>query len=674
MHDWYQMPALILTILLLPAFGHLYLRTRDIRNLLWFLAFLCVVVRMVLLYSTGNWEFLSDSTPWSAALGQASALLAAALFLGSLSPLSFRVGRIRVLYAIPYILPLIAYAIVSHLLYHHARPGAVMFWVLPALVFTSIVVGVLWDQAKGSLPTWVGTIICIAAGAAALWFYFHAGLYWPLIVAESATYLISALLVLSVFRRVSPGVLLTFLGFVAWGTPALLLWQRFQQPEANLLLLRLIVMAKVATALGLILLALENELAVNKAAGERELRARRELQAYTDLILSRRRLEDFDRQADQVCQAIAANSRFAQAALLLLQPTGMYRLAGSAGLEPDVVHALHALAARIVPSEFLIPGSAPLALENSLALQLDLRPWMLPGDDLEQLGFTSALAVPLRGDSAPEGVLLLAGMRHLSDREPLRRDDLAALETLAARVQSVRSQTRMLERLIDSEKFAGLGQLAGNVTQQLNDPLTVVLGYASLLQDSATLEAHDRLSVEAILGAARSMRNTLESLQRVARTPNGYLTAVSVAELLTDMEHLHRAEFVQRDIEFRVDIQPDLPRVLCDPHQLRQAVLHCLQFAMDSVEMAQPASRRCVELHAKVSDPHIRIIVTHTGPAFAHPERAFDPFVPAQAAAGETIGLGLSLCASIVRENNGQVSATNLHPVGAAITMELEAA
>ena len=55
---------------------------------------------------------------------------------------------------------------------------------------------------------------------------------------------------------------------------------------------------------------------------------------------------------------------------------------------------------------------------------------------------------------------------------------------LVARLQAVRSQTTMLEKLIDSEKFAGLGQLAGNVTQQLNNPLTVILGYASLLEET----------------------------------------------------------------------------------------------------------------------------------------------------------------------------------------------
>ena len=60
---------------------------------------------------------------------------------------------------------------------------------------------------------------------------------------------------------------------------------------------------------------------------------------------------------------------------------------------------------------------------------------------------------------------------------------------LAARLQATRSQTMLFEKLIDSEKFAGLGQLAANVTHHLNNPLTVILGYASLLEETASLDA-----------------------------------------------------------------------------------------------------------------------------------------------------------------------------------------
>ncbi len=670
MQDWYQMPVLVLTALLLPAFGYLYVRTRDIRNLLWFLAFLCSVARMALLYPAATWDMAGNSPAWAAAVGQALAMLAAGLFLGSLSPLSFRVGKYKILYAIPYILPLMVYAALSHGLYQHTQPTGFMFWLFPALGMISLAAGILWDHEKGSLPTWIGTTVCLFFGGLAYWVYFDDGLNWPLILAEAGTHIITAMLVISVFRRFSLGVAISFLGFLVWSLSILLIFPYFHSSAVNLFLLRSFVLAKVATALGLILLTLENELEANTAASRRERRTRKEMEAYLGLTLSRRRLEDFDRQADEICRTVSEQSRFEQVALVLLHPTGLYRLAGSAGIDSATARALSALAGRIPVAEFL--PLSPLAAEGSQTLKLDLHPWMKPGDDLERLHFTSTLAVLMTGRSATEGALLLSGLK--DEAEPLRSDDLVPVERLTARMQSMRSQTRMLEKLIDSEKFAGLGQLAGNVTQQLNNPLTVILGYAALLEETPRLDAQERKAVEAILLSARSMRSTMESLQRVARAPSGQLTVISVGEMLSDMERLHRSEFLQRSIEFRLSIAPGLPQVRAHAQQLRQAVLHCLQFAMDSVETLSEASDRSVRLEATVESGHVQILIAHSGPAFEHPERAFDPFIPSQAAGGETAGLGLSLCATIMRDNRGRASAMNLSPSGAAIVLELQPA
>jgi signal transduction histidine kinase len=246
---------------------------------------------------------------------------------------------------------------------------------------------------------------------------------------------------------------------------------------------------------------------------------------------------------------------------------------------------------------------------------------------------------------------------------------------LAARMQAVRSQTMMLEKLIDSEKFAGLGQLAANVTQQLNNPLTVILGYASLLEETSSLDPQERKGVASILTEARRMRSTLESLARISRHHNDQLAAVSLTELLADMEELHRSEFLRRSIEFRLSMAPDLPRVLCHTQQLRQAVLHCLQFAITAVEKQGPAQAdaKIIRMEATCEASIVQILVAHTGPGFVDPERAFDPFVPAQANE-ETAGLGLSLCATIMREHNGRASAVNLEPRGAAILLEIKAA
>lgn len=673
MANSYQLPAFVLTALLLPAFVQLYLRSRDTRTLLWLLGFLFACLRMLQVYQFGLWDFSNPQIyPWIAAAGQTSALIGSTLFLASLSPLSFRFSGRRILYAVPFIIPLALYAILIDGVYHGEMPISMAFFIFPALGALALFVGCFWAFSRGSMPTALGLTLCIAMGGISFWICISIRGSWPLVFVESALHLTTALLVFYVFRRLTPGTILSGLGFFAWALNGTVIAHRFiSDPAIVLGMQNFSILGKVVAAVGMIVLALEDQLAIKETAKDRERRARNELEAYTKVVLSRRRVEDFDRQANQICQNITANSRFAQAALIFLQASGQYRLAGAAGFDDAALNALESLTARIPAAGFLGPGSSPPAAEHSQSFALSLEPWLLPGDDLERLHLTEVVAVPLSGRSSADGALLLAGLRDPSQR--LSAVDLLPVEVLAARIQASRSQTMMLEKLIDAEKFAGLGQLANNVTRQLNNPLTVILGYASLLEVTPAMSPQERKGVEAILTEARNMRTTLESLSRMSRSQSDQFTAISVTELLSDMEQLHRSEFLHRAIDFRLQVAPALPRALGNAQQVRQAVLYCLQFAIEAVENSDSPTEKSVRVEATAESDSVKILIAHTGPGFLHPTRAFDPFVPAQAA-GETAGLGLSLCATILRENNGRISAMNFEPRGAGIVLELQAA
>jgi signal transduction histidine kinase len=532
------------------------------------------------------------------------------------------------------------------------------------------------------VPVWIGVSFSAVLGVFAILVCCLQGAAAGLTFVECVNLQLAAVLLVFVSRRFSPGVFLSVLGFLAWSLACLhVLHLVGQNALLDLDLTRVIVMAKVVAAVGMIMLALEDELSSNKAAQHRERSARRQLEAYANLMLTRRRVEDFDRQGADICDTVVSNSCFTQAALVL-ESGGRYRLAGCSGLEIAMASPLGQLAKRIPVEGFLVPGSAPVAVAHSKTVNLDLSPWLIPGDDLERLRFTSVLAVPMVGRSGVDGALLLKGMRPEDGRrfdsaDAPRLDDLLPIEMLVARLQATRSQTMLFEKLIDSERFAGLGQLAGNVTQQLNSPLTVILGFASLLQESPSLDDQDRKAIESIVTEARSIRSTLESLSRVSHAHSDQPAAISVSELLSDMEQLYRPEFLQRSIEFQVNVAPGMPRILCGAQQLRQALLHCLQYAIGAVERESPEmaprESKTIRLEAAREGSLVHISVTHSGPGFINPERAFDPFVPARAG-GETAGMGLSLCATILRDQNGRASAVNLQPRGAAIILELQAA
>ncbi len=94
---------------------------------------------------------------------------------------------------------------------------------------------------------------------------------------------------------------------------------------------------------------------------------------------------------------------------------------------------------------------------------------------------------------------------------------------------------------------------------------------------------------------------------------------------------------------------------------------------MEAVETLGPGTERAVRLEASADGDRVKIVVSHSGPAFQHPERAFDPYA-APTGGLDTAGLGLSLCATILRDNDGRASAVNLDKQGAAILLELQPA
>ena len=354
MLDSYQLPAIVLTALLLPAFAQLYLRSRDARTLLWFLGFLFAFLRMVEFYGIGQREFSDwNGHRWLAAAGFTFMQISSALFLASLSPLSFRMGRIRVFYVIPFTVPLTIYAVLLFGVYHGVMPNTLAFLIFPALGGLSLLMGCFWALSKSSMPIWLGLALCVGLGGAGLWICVSLRGVWPLVFVESSLHFLTALARLLCFPTIFGRNLPQWAGihcvvFRHCGAHPL----RHSSSGASSL-------GASPRHHGLGRGGHRNDPArlgrrtrPQADCGGSRTAARKELEAYSRVVLSRRRVEDFDRQANLICQTVVANSRFAQAALILVQPSGQFRLAGTAGFDDAPLNALEALATRIPVSRF----------------------------------------------------------------------------------------------------------------------------------------------------------------------------------------------------------------------------------------------------------------------------------------------------------------------------------
>ena len=728
MFDDYQVPAIALIAALMLAFAYLHSRFRSMRTLLWMLALGFSGLQSIFRWMTDNWTVAPNEAysaanlqalHWISAAGESCLILSAALFLASLSPTSFRIGRYRVLFVVPFIVPVLLYVALYFGVTQHPTGPLLRLYIF--LAYWAAGAGVIWSLQKGAIPTWLATSIVTVASILSMPFFTLGNVSYPLMIVEAGSMLMSALLVLFTFRRLSPGVLLATTGFLAYMLPPLFLFTSIgSNPHTLLLLTRIVDLGKVVVAIGLILLVLEDEVEKNESAQQRERRVRLELEAYARQSLTARSLEEFDRNSSQLCSMIVEHSCFAGAAMVVRNSTGAYSMVGYAGIDGATAGALDNLAQRLPASCFMpaahfpdstgefeepaeedsVPDSSgedeeesssgenpptaedaavELLVPDSSSLNLNLTPWFVPGDDLERLHITRISAVPMFGpmhgpisspDNFADGALLLTSPR--IPLTSLRADDLLPLEILAARLQAARTQAMMLGKLIDSERFAGVGQLAGNVAQQLNNPLTVILGYSALLEESVAHSTENR-AAEAIGLEARRMKSILARLSRFSRLSTERFNSFAVADLISDIEQMHRTDFLRHSIEFRLAVQPDMPPIFGNAHQARQALLHVIQYAIEAVLRVGANQEKSIRIDASAStgdEARIEILIAHSGAGFSHPDRAFDSLTSGFTGA-ESTGIGLSLAAAIVREHRGNITAINLQPTGAAIQIDL---
>ncbi len=671
-NDLYRAPALVLLVALVAVFGTMWLGKREVlparrlrgegtppprrRQLLWLVGWMFAAIQLEM-------EVLGPgpSGLWLA-VSRASLQLAALMFLGSLAPQHFS-RRPPILYVVAFGAPLILFSTTVSL---DPTPGLGVRAFLLVCCAAEIVVAGRWSLDRYLVPEWASLLFVGLLGVGGVWLTVTQNYVAVLGLVHSGVLLMTAFLFAAAFRRLTAGVVLTAGGLVGWAMPVLVAPLAVRS-EVPVLLVRAVNLMQVITAVGMIVLVLEDELASNLAGQQRDRRARQEMEKYTELYLESMPFVEDVSQHDRVCEAIVSISRFERAAITARTADGHFRLAGKAGIDESVAVVVDAIAQRatddtlkeIRAKKYSVPEIGSLAA-------LDLRPLLQPGEELP-IYFQQVHAIAIHArDGRLIGSLLLAGLR--DPAEPLLTEDVLPLELLVARMGAAREHEVLLRQLMQAERLAGLGQLAGGVAHELNNPLTVVTGYAELLGDSSDPSAREQAGV--ILGEARRMKQIIESLMRFRRASTGGRMPINVGQMLEDIDKLMRHDLEAAGIALEVRIEPGLKPVYCDGAQLRQVFVQVIKNAVGAMRDVPEGEERKVTIEAVPLSRGVQVAVLDVGPGFPEPSRAFDPFFTTRHP-GEGVGLGLSICYSIIREHSGEIAAVNLRPRGGAVVIEL---
>ena len=202
--------------------------------------------------------------------------------------------------------------------------------------------------------------------------------------------------------------------------------------------------------------------------------------------------------------------------------------------------------------------------------------------------------------------------------------DLSAAKSAAAEIQ------RQREALHQSEKLAAIGSLLAGVAHELNNPLSVVLGQATMLQEElAGLAFFEAAGIRAkqIQTAAERCARVVRSFMAIARQNKTEQRSVAVAPLLDSALELLAYGLRSNGVAVYRDYEETMPEVFVDPDQLQQIVVNLIVNANQALQEVE--GNRAIEIRTFVGDDdHARIVVDDSGPGIPAVIEAqiFDPF------------------------------------------------
>jgi PAS domain S-box-containing protein len=221
-----------------------------------------------------------------------------------------------------------------------------------------------------------------------------------------------------------------------------------------------------------------------------------------------------------------------------------------------------------------------------------------------------------------------------------------------------------------------LGELSASIAHEVNQPLAAVVtnGEVSLrLLDSEAPDLSEiRDALEAIVGDARRASDIIRRLRTLSMKAETQKAEVNINDLITEVVPLVRDEVLGKQVALSLELAPELPAVLADRVQLQQVVINLVVNAMDAMCSIGGTTRQLAIRSQRHGDTEVLIAVRDTGIGI-DPQNARDIFDAFYTTKANGMGMGLSICRSIVESHGGTIWASANYGPGATVQFTLPA-
>ena len=220
-------------------------------------------------------------------------------------------------------------------------------------------------------------------------------------------------------------------------------------------------------------------------------------------------------------------------------------------------------------------------------------------------------------------------------------------------IKDTTEETQLEQRIYNAEKLASIGTLAAGVAHEINNPLSVILGFTDLLMEKFKPGSPEYEDLSLIEENAQNARRIVENMLGFARVTEGNEGAVDISGCVETVAKIVRSTLKNNKIRLEIDIPKNLPPVRGDTREFQQVIFNLINNAVDAMK----DGGGMLTITAGAGDEYVNVKVADTGIGIPNriERQIFDPFFTSKKV-GQGTGLGLSLCYGIVSRYNGMIT------------------